>query len=105
MPRAAVKLSPSHEPVPAWWEAEFHKRQNRARTGILRVLRKAGRALGRGELYTQNSFYGPEFEHALQSLIASGVVRSFVRREPYSMAFGVVGAMVDRTYYELVEQS
>jgi hypothetical protein len=104
MPRDAVKLSPAHEEPPAWWEAEFHKRQNRARNSILRILAKAGRPLSRGELYSQGSFYGPEFDHAVQTLMNDGVVRSFVRHEPYSMAFGIVGAMIDRTYYELTEQ-
>lgn len=106
MPRAAVKLSPAREPVPEWWEEYFYKRQNQARNSVLRRLKQAGRPLAQSEVSSAGGAYGgPETRHALDTLVASGVIRRFVRREPYTTAFGVESKTVERTYYELTEQA
>jgi hypothetical protein len=110
MPRAVVKLSPVHEEPPGWWKAEWTKRQNRARNSAVRRLKHAGRALSQAEVANIGGAYGgPEMRHALDTLVASGVVRRFVRREPRTSAFkvslGAVSEIVERTYYELTEQA
>ncbi len=104
MPRERAKLSVDPGHVPDWWPAVFHRRQGSARTVLLRQLKKAGRALSEGEIRANAGAYaGPEIRHAIETLVESGVVRRFVRHEPYVTAFAVRSKMVDRTYYELVE--
>lgn len=105
MPRATIKLSPAYEPVPDWWEEQFHHRQQRGRLLILRILGKAGRPLSSSEVFNYTGHMcRRESNYAMDALIASGEVRQFVRREPFTTAFGVAGNLVDRTYYELMEQ-
>jgi hypothetical protein len=104
VPRDVVKLSPAHEEPPAWWKAEWTKRQNRARNAAVRVLRRAGRAMSAGEISALGGSYGgPEMRHALETLVNTGVIRRFTRREPYITAFGAASKVVERTYYELTE--
>jgi hypothetical protein len=106
MPRATVKLSPSPEAPPDWWAEQFHHRQQRARLLILRTLGKAGRPMSSSEVFNYTAHLSRrEANHAMDALIASGEVRRFVWREPFTTAFGVKGNMVDRTYYELTEQA
>lgn len=81
MPRAAVKLSPAHEPPPDWWVDEFRKRQDAIRGRIVRVLRKANRAMQPSEIRTHVSgIPNREIEHALATLLKQGVVRQFEKR-------------------------
>jgi len=106
MSRKAVKLPQAREPVPDWWNDHFYRRQQSARTVLVRVLKQAGRAISQGELLGAAGGYGAlEGKHALGTLVASGVVRRFVRHEPRTSAFKasleVHSKMIDRTYYEL----
>lgn len=105
MPRARVKVSPAPETPPDWWGEQFHHRQQRARLLVIRSLGKAGRPLANSEMLNYTSSYSRrEFLHAIDALVASGQVRRFVRHEPFSVAFGQMHHLVDRTYYELTEQ-
>jgi hypothetical protein len=103
MPRAAVKLSPAREPVPMWWEAYFHKRQHQLRERIPRQLAKVGRAMARGELRGHlGDVSAAEYECALKSLLAQGIITEFQRTEV--LRFGHTATHV-YTYYGLTEQA
>jgi hypothetical protein len=81
MPRAAVKLSPAPESVPEWWGAEFHKRQAAIQGRVVRVLRKANRAMQVSEIHTHVSgILKREIDHAIATLLSRGTVRQFEKR-------------------------
>ncbi len=104
MPRAAVKLSQAREPVPAWWDDEFHARQANIRTRLLARLPRIGRPVTAPEVRQNllNTSYGrQEIQHMLDGLVTQGVMRRFDRSEPYNFGGRLLRTV---TYYELTEQ-
>jgi hypothetical protein len=103
MPRAAVKLSPAREPVPLWWEAYFHRRQQQIRDRIPRKLAKAGRAMARNELRDHlGDVKEQEYDFALKALLSQGVIVESHRTEVLRFGSTVTRVL---TYYELTEQA
>jgi DNA-binding transcriptional ArsR family regulator len=103
MPRAPVKLAQSREPIPDWWEGEFHARQSNTRAKILIWLKRSGQALSMTMLRSHITLSSRrEFEHALAALLDQGLVVRRDRREPSRLTYGP--RTVICTYYDLAER-